>query len=157
MISNAPTLRLAEPTDAAAIADLYLITRKQLLPYAPLAHTDDEVRGWVADHLLTQARVTVAEVNGALAGFSAITDDSTYGWIDQLYLLPTAVDQGIGTALLTEALRHVRFPVRLYTFQANTAARRFYERHGFVAIAFGDGTGNEEGVPDVLYERSDND
>ena len=40
------------------------------------------------------------------------------------------------------------------TFARNAGARRFYERHGFVAVAFGDGTGNEEGEPDVRYERS---
>ncbi|MGE3511045.1 MAG: histone acetyltransferase, partial [Vicinamibacterales bacterium] len=30
--------------------------------------------------------------------------------------------------------------------------RVFYERHGFVAVAFGDGSGNEERCPDILYE-----
>jgi hypothetical protein len=44
--------------------------------------------------------------------------------------------------------------VRLWCFQANSGARRFYERHGFVAVEFTDGHDNEEGCPDVLYERS---
>lgn len=44
--------------------------------------------------------------------------------------------------------------VRLYTFQANQGARRFHERHGFRVVGFGDGSGNEEGVPDPLYEQS---
>jgi hypothetical protein len=39
----------------------------------------------------------------------------------------------------------------LWTFQANAPARRFYERHGFGAVEFGDGSGNEEGEPDVRY------
>ena len=39
----------------------------------------------------------------------------------------------------------------LYCFQANARARRFYERHGFEAIAFGDGSGNEERQPDIRY------
>jgi len=47
--------------------------------------------------------------------------------------------------------------LRLYTFARNAGARRFYERHRFVAVAFGDGTGNEEGEPDVRYERSTRD
>jgi hypothetical protein len=41
--------------------------------------------------------------------------------------------------------------LRLYVFQPNTGVRRFYERHGFVAVQFGDGIGNDEGVPDALY------
>ena len=41
--------------------------------------------------------------------------------------------------------------LELYTFQINERARRFYEHHGFVVAALGDGTGNEEGQPDVLY------
>ena len=44
--------------------------------------------------------------------------------------------------------------LRLYTFARNEGARRFYERHGFVAVAFGDGSGNQEGEPDVRYERA---
>jgi hypothetical protein len=31
-------------------------------------------------------------------------------------------------------------------------ALSFYERHGFRAIAFSDGSANEERCPDVLYE-----
>jgi hypothetical protein len=40
----------------------------------------------------------------------------------------------------------------LYTFQVNGRARRFYERHGFAATWFGDGSANEERQPDVRYE-----
>jgi GNAT superfamily N-acetyltransferase len=75
------------------------------------------------------------------------------GWIEQLYLAPAAVGQGLGSRLLALALAELPGPVRLWTFQANTGARRFYERQGFSAIEFGDGSGNEEGCPDVLYER----
>lgn len=43
--------------------------------------------------------------------------------------------------------------LRLWTFEANVRARRFYERHGFVATGSTAGD-NEEGAPDVLYEWS---
>jgi hypothetical protein len=39
----------------------------------------------------------------------------------------------------------------LWTFQTNTGARRFYERHGFVAVDETDGSANEERAPDVRY------
>lgn len=34
------------------------------------------------------------------------------------------------------------------------ASRAFYERHGFTAVAFDDGSRNEEGEPDVLRRWS---
>ena len=41
--------------------------------------------------------------------------------------------------------------LELYTFQVNTGARRFYERHGFRVVDLDDGARNEEGQPDVRY------
>ena len=68
--------------------------------------------------------------------------------------------RGIGSALLEAALADAAAstPVLgLCTFARNARARRFYERHGCVAVALCDGTGNEEGEPDVRYERSTHD
>jgi GNAT superfamily N-acetyltransferase len=152
------TLRAAQPEDAEAIATLYLSSRKTHVASVPLAHPDDAVRGWIAQHLLPAGGVRVAVRDGRVLGFSgsSVAAEDAHGakiaWIDQLYVAPDAVGQGIGHALLTAALRGLPRPVRLYTFAANTGARRFYERHGFVAIEFGDGSGNEERCPDVLYE-----
>jgi hypothetical protein len=39
----------------------------------------------------------------------------------------------------------------LWTFQVNGPARRFYERHGFIAVERTDGHGNEEREPDIGY------
>ena len=39
----------------------------------------------------------------------------------------------------------------LWTFQQNARARRFYAKHGFVAVVETDGLDNEEKLPDVLY------
>ena len=44
--------------------------------------------------------------------------------------------------------------LQLWTFQVNEAARRFYERQGFVAAESTDGSGNEERSPDVRYTWS---
>jgi hypothetical protein len=41
--------------------------------------------------------------------------------------------------------------LQLWTFQRNTAARRFYGRLGFVAVEQTDGSRNEEDEPDVRY------
>ena len=92
--------------------------------------------------------MTVAEAGKDIVGFIAVSGE----WVEQLYLDPAWTGQGIGSRLLMEATAAMPV-VKLHCFQANTGARRFYERHGFRAEAFGDGTSNEEGLPDILYVR----
>jgi GNAT superfamily N-acetyltransferase len=144
--------RAATAADAARVAEVYLASRKAFLPYAPLAHADADVRRWVADVLIPTGGVTVAVEQGEIVGMMALARDGEHGWIEQLYLDPSAVARGLGAALLERAKREFGAPIHLYTFQANVGARRFYERHGFRVLAFGDGSGNEEACPDVLYE-----
>ena len=152
------TLRAATPADAARVAQILLDSRAAHLPFVPMAHTPDEVRAWVAQVLVPGGGVHLAEVDGEPRAMAALAVDNGVGWIEQLYAEPGFTGQGLGHALLQHllALLHAAgaHPVRLWCFQANTGARRFYERHGFVAVAFTDGRDNEEGCPDVLYERS---
>jgi ribosomal protein S18 acetylase RimI-like enzyme len=42
--------------------------------------------------------------------------------------------------------------LRLHVFQRNLSARRFYERRGFMLLKLRDGSSNEEGEPDAVYE-----
>lgn len=145
------TIRPATLDDADTVAALYLAARTQFLPYAPIPHTDADVRRWMAQTLIAPGHVRVALLDDRIVGMLALDEARGVRWIDQLYVHPAYVNRGIGSALLHLALQVLTPPIHLYTFQANTGARRFYERHGFHAIAFGDGSGNEEGVPDVLY------
>jgi GNAT superfamily N-acetyltransferase len=144
--------RAATAADAGHVADVYLASRKRFLPFAPLVHSDAEVRRWVAEHLVPSGGVTVACRDGRVVGMMAVSRDAESGWIDQLYLDPSSVALGIGSRFVERAKRELGAPIRLNTFQANEGARRFYERHGFRPLAFGDGSGNEEGCPDVLLE-----
>ncbi|MBN1660865.1 MAG: GNAT family N-acetyltransferase, partial [Anaerolineae bacterium] len=103
-------------------------------------------------YLIPKADVTVALVGGEIVGMMSVSHDGETGWIDQLYLDPRMVGQGLGTRFIEQAKARLGSPIRLYAFQANEGARGFYERHGFTAIAYSDGSGNEEKCPDVLYE-----
>ncbi|MBC7807003.1 MAG: GNAT family N-acetyltransferase [Akkermansiaceae bacterium] len=149
---EAVTLRPATDDDAPAVADVYLASRRAYVPFAPLAHEDGDVRGWIRDVLISAGQVAIAEEAGRVVGMMALSRDDESGWIDHVYLLPGTTGRGIGSLFVTGAKAELGSPIRLYTFQENHGARRFYERHGFVAISFGDGSGNEEKCPDVLYE-----
>ena len=152
-------LRAARPADATAVAEVLALSRRVLMPFAPSPHSDDDLPRWVAGQLIPDGGLTLAESHGRVAGVLAVARAADADWIEQLYVHPAFAGGGIGAALLARALAwhggatHPR-PLRLYTFQANRHARDFYERHGFVALKLGDGGGNEEGCPDVLYERA---
>ena len=142
------TIRPAHVDEGAAIAAVYLASRRHAAPLIPRGrHTDEEVRTWFATVVLPEHDVFVAESGGRIVAFLVLRGDS----LDQLYVHPGHQRRGIGSRLLAHA-RGPRRRLRLYTFEANEPARAFYEKHGFRAIAFGDGTANEAGAPDVLYE-----
>ena len=116
--------------------------------WMPVVHTPEEDFAFVSGVVLPSRQVTVATADGAIVGFVAARPE----WVDQLYLDPAWTGRGIGGLLLEQATARMD-ETRLFCFQANTGARRFYERHGFAAEAFGDGSGNEEQLPDILYVR----
>jgi len=146
------TLRAATASDAEQVAEVLLSSRCAFLPYAPLTHRDEEVSSWIRDVLIPGGGVTVATEVTSVLGILATASETGVSWINQLYVRPGHVGRGIGSRLLEHALGSLSAPVRLYTFQANAGARRFYERHGFKSIACTDGSANEERCPDVLYE-----
>ena len=147
-----PSLRKAEASDVDRIAEVLVESRKAFLPFAPSPHTEDEVRHWVRDVLLPDTKTTVAVISGVVVGVVSVLAKEGRGWVEQLYIHPTHVGQGIGSRLLAHALATTPTPIRLYTFQQNVRSRKFYERHGFIAVDFTNGSTNEEKCPDVLYE-----
>ena len=90
----------------------------------------------------------MAELGDRVAGFAALDADM----LAHLYVHPDLQRQGIGDALLTRVKELRPDGFRLWVFQRNAAARRFYERRGLRLIELTDGAGNEEREPDALYE-----
>jgi ribosomal protein S18 acetylase RimI-like enzyme len=139
-------IRRATTADADVVADVYLASFHATYTF-PLAHADDEVRRWIREAVLESAETWVAVEGRRVVGMMVVGP----GDLDQLYVAPDRLGSGIGRRLLDRAKERSPDGLSLYTFQVNDRARRFYERNGFVAEEFGDGTGNEEGQPDVRY------
>jgi len=146
------TVRRAIAGDAERVAQILIDVRSAFMPYAPLAHAPEQVRSWVAQSLVPSGGTVVAEWNGAIVGVMAAEREVTCSWITQMAVDPLHVGAGIGSLLLQHAFRSCPLPIRLYTFQANAGARRFYERRGFRPVRLSDGATNEERCPDVLYQ-----
>jgi GNAT superfamily N-acetyltransferase len=139
-------IRRARPDDADAIAELYEPSFAKLT-FMPVLHTLAEHRTWFR-RVLAQDEVWVHEEDGRVLGFAALSERR----LDYLYVEPSASGRGIGSGLLEHAKARRPRGFTLWAFRENDSARRFYERHGLRAIAFGDGSSNEEGLPDVQYE-----
>ena len=141
-------LRQATGSDAQAIAAVHRTAMRVSLSFLPELHTAEEDLAFFAGTFLPAHETWVAEIAGRIVGYVGFDAD----WIDHLYVQPDAQGQGIGPALLEKALADGR-PKRLWTFQQNVRARKFYEDRGFVLVELTDGAGNEEKTPDALYER----
>ena len=145
-------LRDATARDADAIAEVFWAS-KLLLTFLPILHSVQGVHRFIANVLLKECAVMVAEDESGIVAFLARQEEE----IRQLYTRPDRIGCGAGTQLIEEAKRSGVAVHELWCFQANTRARRFYEARGFRAIRFTDGADNEERTPDVRYrwQRAD--
>jgi GNAT superfamily N-acetyltransferase len=138
-------IRRATPEDVPAIADLFERSFATLT-FLPVLHTRAEHEAYFGGLRQTQ-EVWVYEAGGDLRGFTTISD-----MLDHLYVEPEAFGTGVADALFEHAQTRRPNGFTLWVFQQNARARRFYERHGCVAIELTDGAHNEERTPDALYE-----
>jgi GNAT superfamily N-acetyltransferase len=142
-------VRRAEDRDGPGLGDVWLTAWYATFDFPP-SHPDDEVRQWLATEMAPTHETWVAvdpSVNERVVALLALSDSM----VDQLYVAPDWIGHGLGGRLLELAKSRRPDGLDLYCFAINGYARRFYEARGFDAVAFGDGSGNEERQPDVLY------
>jgi hypothetical protein len=96
------------------------------MTYLPNIHTDEETFYFIANIVLRDQDVLVAETNGEISGFLAVHGDM----VEHLYVHPDLLRRGIGSALLQRAKERLPSGFRLWVFQQNVPARGFYERTG---------------------------
>ncbi|EYT80512.1 hypothetical protein CF54_25055 [Streptomyces sp. Tu 6176] len=142
-------LRRAGAPDAAAVADVWLRSFAAALPTVVQPRTDDEVRAYFRDVVVPSRETWVADDTGGdgVVGVMVLDDAE----VSQLYLDPAWRGRGLGDRFVALAKERRPRGLELWTFQVNAPAHRFYERHGFVAAEYTDGSGNEEREPDVRY------
>jgi len=141
-----PSPTLLSIAEAGAAARVHRLSFDARFPWLVGLHSTDENAQFYADHVFRTCTVWGIHHGPDLVGFIAFQND----WVEQLYVLPTHQGLGYGGSLLDIA-KAENAELQLWTFQKNTEARAFYERRGFMAMEFTDGSANEEREPDVRY------
>jgi GNAT superfamily N-acetyltransferase len=117
------------------------------MPWLPNLHSAAGDLKFFANRVIPNYTVEVAETDGKIAGFVSYADD----WVEQLYIDPPYWRNGFGSDLLARALDGVTYR-QLWVFEQNSAAQKFYARHGFEVVERTDGSNNEEKCPDLRME-----
>lgn len=136
----------ADEAQLRQVAAVFAASRSGAMPWLPVLHTAEEDFHFFRTRAAVEATLMGAFNGDELLGFIAFDAE----WVWHLYIKPGHQKQGHGSRLL-DLVFDVPGPKKLFAFQDNEAACQFYEAKGFMAVAFGDGAGNEEKKPDVLY------
>jgi GNAT superfamily N-acetyltransferase len=139
------SIRRATPTDAFDTATVFSAALKSMASF-PKLHSDLEDRDFVGG-FIESSETWIAVSDGRVIGLACLEGD----WLAHLYVDPFWHDRGVGTLLLERVKEARPNGFQLWAFQINSGARRFYERHGCIAVEFTDGSRNEEKLPDARY------
>ncbi|MDX6314953.1 MAG: hypothetical protein QOF44_4417 [Streptomyces sp.] len=125
-------LRSTEPADIEVIAELRATVMRADLER--LGRFDERrVRQRLRDSL-SPRYTSIIEIDRAVAGCVTVRPAQDGWWLEHFYLAPHHQGRGLGSAVLRTVLARIDaqgMSVRLNVLQGS-AARRLYERHGFV-------------------------
>jgi putative acetyltransferase len=129
--STVPVLNIRPSIGAAEYPVLVAIWRGAVdATHDFLAEADrDEIEGKLQSDYFPAVVLSVAERDGRPVGFSGVLD----GTLEMLFVDATQHNGGIGTALLTHAIRE-HGVVRLDVNEQNVSAAGFYAHRGFEVV-----------------------
>lgn len=156
MDASSPAIRQARASDAPRIHELHTISVRALCcgHYA-----SGVIDGWLANRQpdgylppIQRGDLFVAEREKRVIGFG----EAVAGTIVAVYVDPSAVNHGVGTAIIRHAIEKARLghsgPIRV---ESTLNAVPFYERFGFRELARSSVDRGRVAVPVVVMERND--
>jgi putative acetyltransferase len=124
-------VRPFETRDLDAAAAAMTAAARRAYAYFGWNHAEHVMRQWIVEDPKQWTSTWVAEIAGHVAGFMALQPS----FLDQLFIAPHWQGRGLGNALINKAKAVYPHGLSLHCAQGNRPACRFYEHHGFVAVA----------------------
>ncbi|MFJ9033791.1 GNAT family N-acetyltransferase [Streptomyces sp. NPDC102274] len=128
-------LRSATATDIEVIAELRATVMRADLERLG-RYDEHRVRQRLRDSFSSQ-HTSIIMIDRELVGCVTVRPSESGQWLEHFYLAPHCQGRGLGSAVLRTVLERTDaqgLPMSLNVLQGS-AARRLYERHGFVAEA----------------------
>lgn len=144
-VAEMPFIRPATEADLPACADI-INDYIDATDWLPRVKSHTEIAGFFTRELLEKRTVLVVDAGGEIAAYVSAGD----GWLYAIYVAPEFRGAGLGKMLLDHLKELYPDQLELTVFEPNGAARRFYEREGFVEAREGRDEKTEEGVPTLL-------
>jgi ribosomal protein S18 acetylase RimI-like enzyme len=128
-------IRPYESGDEQRVARVWYNAGRTTYTYLPSwqSFSFSQARAVFRARIVPACEIWVAERKGTILGYLALNGS----YIDRLYVDPSLQNEGWGTRLIEHAKRLRPDGLELHTHQENRGARRFYERHGFIAVKYG--------------------
>lgn len=137
-------VRPAVADDVDDLVALIQVTRRAAEPDVPPLRQGPAELGAFLESRAALGEVWVAE-DAQPVGVAILTRD----WLHSLYVGPQHQGRGVGSLLLELVKAQRPGGFGLWVFAANDSARGFYRRHGLIELEHTDGSGNDEGEPDI--------
>ena len=115
------------PTDWSRLCDIHDASRLDELGLSVGADAFLSLEQTAENEGLFDDRLFVAEVDGAVQGFVAYSDDE----LTWLYVDPKSYRKGVARALLRHAMANARPTMKIELLEGNTPALELYQSEGF--------------------------
>ena len=131
----------ADATEISQILEDWAASNQEI----PLVHNAEE-RADYGCWLLEHTSVTMIHNSSGVVGFLALEKHIIQG----LYIKKDFQGFGFGHAAIKFAQKQFE-ELRLWVFQSNIGAQKFYQRLGFQVVEKSDGEDNDYRLPDIFY------